>query len=520
VLLAFVACGGEDLLLPSSGQPARIEAVSGSGQNGTVGQALPQPFVVEVTDPEGRPVEGVEVVFVAPAGGGLAPNDTMLTGADGRTSVQYTLGTASGDQAIEARARPVVPSTSLTTTFHAIAAPEAAATLIPAGGDLQEGEVQTTLADSLAVKAVDRFGNGVEGIQVTWHAADGAVSPDLVVTGSDGRAATQRTLGAKPGVYRTTAAASDLEGSPVAFEATGVALPSPQLVLVTQPSSEASAGVPFERQPVLQLQDAFGAPLAREDVAVTVQIAEGPPSLGGGTTARSDASGLVTFTDLSILGRPGDRRLLFAAVDFTPATSEQIDVDPGPPTADRSSASVPNKGTAGEATTISIRLEDQFGTDVEDAAGAIVVRVEGANPGTMTVTEQGGGSYSATYTPTVTGTDQVAVEVSGAQVDDSPFNSQVEPGPAAASTTTAQVSKTGGFFFEITILVTTRDALGNLRGRGGELVQIQFEGSDVKREAHDNGDGTYSDQFITISFSPSIIILLNGVPIAGSPYRP
>ncbi|HEX5963408.1 MAG TPA: hypothetical protein VFY42_06765, partial [Gemmatimonadales bacterium] len=309
VLLAFVACGGEDLLLPSSGQPASIAAVSGSGQNGTVGQPLPLPFVVEVTDPEGRPVEGVEVVFVAPAGAALAPNDTMLTGADGRTSVQYTLATASGDQAIEARARPVVPSTSLTTTFHAIAAPEAAVALIAAGGDLQEGEVQTTLADSLAVKAVDRFGNGVEGIEVTWHAADGAVSPDLVVTGSDGRAATQRTLGAKPGVYRTTAAASDLEGSPVAFEATGVAPPSPQLVLVTQPSSEASAGVPFERQPVLQLQDAFGAPLAREDVAVTVQIAEGSPSLGGSTTARSDASGLVTFTDLSILGRPGDRRL-------------------------------------------------------------------------------------------------------------------------------------------------------------------------------------------------------------------
>jgi hypothetical protein len=513
------ACGGDDLLLPSSGEPARIEIVGGNEQADTVGQTLQDSLIVRVTDPEKRPVEGVEVVFAAPEGAGLAPNDTVLTGPDGRAAVYYTLTTVSGPQTIEARAKPVVSSSSLTTLFSVSAMPDAPARLIAAGGDLQEAEVLTPLDDSLAVKAVDRFGNGVPGVEITWQASEGAVSPVSVTTGSDGLGATQRTLGARPGVYRTTAVAPALEISAVEFEATGIAPPSPQLVVITQPSASARAGIPFEQQPVLQLRDAVGAPLLRADVAVTAQIADGPGSLGGSTIARSNAEGRVTFTDLSIRGRPGERTLLFAARDFTPATSEEIDVNPGPPSSGQSSASVPN-GTAGTVTRITIRLKDEFGTEIEDAADAIRVGVGGANSGEAAVTEEGDGTYSASYTPILTGTDQVSVEVDGEPVGGSPFSSTVEPGPASASTTTAEVSKSGGFFFDISILVTTRDAQGNLRGRGGELVEIQLEGGSDVREAHDNRDGTYSDRFLVIFSTPSIIITLNGVPISGSPYRP
>jgi hypothetical protein len=516
--LVVAACGGDDLLLPSSGEPARIEIVGGNEQADTVGQTLENALIILVTDPEKRPVEGVEVAFVAPEGAGLAPNDTVLTGPDGRAAVFYTLPTVSGPQAIEARAKPVVPSPALTTVFNVSAMPDAPTELITDGGDEQDGEVLAPLDDSLRVKAVDRFRNGVGGVEVNWQASDGTVNPVSLPTGADGRAATQRTLGARPGLYRTTAVAPALDNSTVSFEATAIAPPSPQIIVITQPSASAQAGIPFERQPVLQLQDAVGAPLLRADVAVTVQIADGLGSLAGTTTARSNADGRVTFTDLSIRGRPGDRTLLFAASEFTPATSEEIDVNPGLPSSGQSSASVPN-GTSGSATRITIRLKDEFGTEIEDAADAIRVTVAGANSGDAGVTEEGGGVYSASYTPILTGTDQITVEVNGAAVSGSPFASAVEPGPASASTTTAQVTKSGGIFFDISILVTTRDAQGNLRGRGGELVQIQLEGGSEVREANDNGDGTYSDRFLII-FSPSLVITLNGVPISGSPYRP
>ena len=474
--------------------------------------------MVRVTDPEERPVEGVEVVFVAPADAALTPNDTVLTRSDGTAAVYYKLATTSGEQEIRARARPVVETPSLTTMFNAVAEPEQAVRVIADGGDLQEGEVQAALGDSLAVKAVDRFGNGVAGIEVSWQASDGAVSPEIVATGADGRAATLRTLGSRPGLYRTSAEAAGLEGSPVSFEATGIAPPSPQLVLVTQPSPSATAGVPFERQPVLQLQDAVGTPLARADVTVTVQIAEGEGSLGGATTARSNAEGRVAFTDLSIGGRPGSRTLLFAAVEFTPATSDPIVVSGGLPAPGRTSVSVPN-GTAGVATTVSIHLEDQFGTAVTGAAGALRVRVTGANSADASVTEAGSGDYVASYTPTVAGSDAISVEVNGTAVPGSPFASTVSTGPPAASGTTAVVTRSGGFFIEINIVVTVRDAQGNLIPRGGDRVQVQIDGTEL-RDARDNGDGTYTDRFVTILSSPTIIITLNGEQISGNPYGP
>ena len=520
LLLALWACGGDDLLLPSSGQAATITILDGNDQTGTVGQALPESLIVLVTDPEDRPVANVEVAFTAPAGAALTPNDTVVTGEDGRAAVYYTLPTVAGAQTVVASAKPAVPSTSLTTTFSATAQPEAAVELVAAGGNEQEGDTQLALPESLAVKAVDPFGNGVGGIEVVWSASDGVVSPETVVTGADGRAATQRILGARPGIYRTSATVAGLQGSPVTFEATGIAPPSPQLVVVTEPSTAVAAGVPLERQPVLQLQDAVGAPLARADVAVSAQISDGGGSLGGTTTVRSDAEGRVSFTDLSIRGSPGDRTLLFAAADFTPVTSGEIDVNPGPPAPGRSSASVPN-GTAGDEVAVAIRLEDEFGTEIEDAAEAIRIRIEGPNADAeVRVTDRGDGAYSGIYTPTVAGTDRVTVEVNGTSVGDSPFDSQVRPGPATPSTTTADVLKVGAFFYQITVVVTTRDIHGNLRGQGGERVQIEVNGGGGLRDARDNGDGTYSDDFVTIAAGPTLVILLNGDPISGSPFTP
>jgi hypothetical protein len=375
--------------------------------------------------------------------------------------------------------------------------------------------VQTALEDSLAVEATDRFGNGVAGIEVTWLAPDGVVNPATMLTGADGRAATQLTLAQRTGVYRMTATA-ELEGSPVEFQATGIAPPSPQLVVVTQPSLTASAGVAFARQPVLQLQDAVGAPLLRADVSVTVQIATGGGSLGGSTTARSNAEGRVSFEDLSVRGRPGNRTLLFAAIDFTPATSAQIDVSAGPPIPAASTVEVPSGGTAGAITTISVGLKDEFGTGVEGSASSISISITGANPATgLTVTDVGDGAYSASYVPTHTGTDQVDVRLNGTVLGESPFSTTVVAGPADPTTTTAVVTRSAIFFVDA--VVTTRDAQGNLLGHGGDQVQIQWNGAGPVT-ATDNGNGTYSNRFFAGLGGVSAAISLNGVPIAGSPY--
>jgi len=523
VLLLVAGCGGSDLLLPKDGEPARITALPGSNLSATVGQPLADPLVVEVTDPGGRPVSGIEVNFELPTGAAASPGTTDTTDANGQASVHYTLSTTAGQQVVEARA-PAIEGTAGVAVFVISAAPEAAVALRPLAGDSQSAQVSTALPESLVVRAVDRFGNGVPGIEVTWDVSGGGqVSPPSVITGPDGRAAAARILGDRPGAYGAVARAVGLTGSPVSFSAIAV---GPQLVLVTQPSAEAAAGVPLEQQPEIQLRDAFGGQLNQENVRVSVQIAGGSGSLGGSTSARSDGNGRVRFTDLELRGKIGARTLIFAAEGFTPVTSNEITVHPGPPSARQTTVSAPN-GTAGAATDIAIRLRDEFGNNISDAAGELSVRIAGANPtSALPVIENGNGSYSSSYIPVHSGRDELTLIYRGEPVSGS-AETLVAPGAADASTSTAEVTRNGILFVQVTVVVTVRDAQGNPVGRGGDVVQISPNGSTPRTcvadppntsFCRDNGDGTYTDQFWVVANNVTVAITLNGIPLAGSPF--
>jgi hypothetical protein len=524
LLISIAACGGDDLLLPKDGEPARITALQNNAV-GTVGQTLADSLVVEVTDPAGRPVAGVEITFVPPAGGIVQPAEPRTTDSQGRAAVQYTLSTTAGSQRVEAHA-PIMPEPNGVAVFAVTANPEPAEALVVDAGDEQSAPVSTALAAPLTVKAIDRFSNGVAGIEVTWEAEGGGeVSPATVVTGPDGRAATTRTLGARAGSYSTVARAEELEGSPLTFRSTAV---GPELVLVTQPSTTTAAGVPLAQQPELQLQDALGLPLNQSDVRVTVQVADGDGSVGGQTTQESDGSGRVRFTDLELRGETGTRTLIFAADGFTPVTSVPIVVQPGPPAGGQSSLSVGN-GTAGETNTISLVLRDQFGNRIPGAAADLSIRITGANPSTaLPVTDNGNGSYSSSYIPLNSGTDQVILEYRGSPLGESGV-SEVFPGPTDPRASTAEVTRSGVFFVRIDVVVTVRDAHGNQVRRGGDQVQISANGGAPRTCAPagenaqtcvDNGDGTYTDAFIIIADDVTVDITVNGVPIAGSPFHP
>jgi large repetitive protein len=98
-----LACGGSDLTLPNEGRPASLAVVDGNNQTASAGQPLPNPLVVRVIDSDSRPVPQTRVAFVVTAGGGTTEPDTATTGSDGRAVSRWTLGTAAGVQAVEAR---------------------------------------------------------------------------------------------------------------------------------------------------------------------------------------------------------------------------------------------------------------------------------------------------------------------------------------------------------------------------------------------------------------------------------
>ena len=254
------------------------------------------------------------------------------------------------------------------------------------GGDGQTGTILTSLPESLVVQVTDRFGNPLNGIQVTWTPdAGGSVNPPTSQTGTNGRASTDRVLGSEPGTYHTTATAAGLPDG-VTFTTTAVAA---SLAMETQPSATAESGVPLQQQPVLRLQDLDGNPLARPDVAVTVQIASGQGTLSGTTTRPSDADGRVTFTDLAIVGGPGARTLIFAASGYASAVSSPIGLGIGPPASMAVVAGDQQTAPAGTAVPVAPTVV------LRDAAGTPVPGV----PVRFTVTA-GGGSVSGGETTT------------------------------------------------------------------------------------------------------------------------
>src|SRR5512138_2572590 len=81
--IAVAGCGGDLTLPDTTGRGFGLEVVAGNGQTGTVGEALPDPVVVEVRDTDGQPASGREVAFLPQNEGTFAP-DTATTDVQGR----------------------------------------------------------------------------------------------------------------------------------------------------------------------------------------------------------------------------------------------------------------------------------------------------------------------------------------------------------------------------------------------------------------------------------------------------
>jgi plastocyanin len=102
--------------------------------------------------------------------------------------------------------------------------PPATTTIAQASGDAQQGTVGQPLVDPLIV-VVTEDGAPSAGATVAWSttAAGGSVNPSSTVSGADGTASVEWTLGTTSGAQGATASLAGATGSPVTFTATGVA---------------------------------------------------------------------------------------------------------------------------------------------------------------------------------------------------------------------------------------------------------------------------------------------------------
>ncbi len=185
----------------TSAPTAKLTASSGDAQTGVVATALALDLTVKAADAVGNPKAGVVITFQA-LGGGSVTAGTAVTDALGLASTHWTLGTLAGTQTVTASAPGV---TSLSFTATALAAAADAMTILT--GNNQTGSPGAALPDSLRIRLVDRFGNPIAGVTITWTPAvgAGAVSPATSATDANGRAATRWTLGSTGGPKSITA---------------------------------------------------------------------------------------------------------------------------------------------------------------------------------------------------------------------------------------------------------------------------------------------------------------------------
>jgi len=183
-----------------------ITLVSGGKQTGTVGTALPLPFVVRAKNSSGKTVSGAPISFTdGGVGGSFSPNPAT-TGSTGQASTTYTLPktvkniTATGTDG----------SVSVVVTAKSVVGPPSSLTI--SSGNNQSANRNTKLTKNLVVSLKDQYGNPISGVTVTFtdNGAGGIFSTTTPVTTTAGLASVSYTTGSTSGTVTISASTSTL----------------------------------------------------------------------------------------------------------------------------------------------------------------------------------------------------------------------------------------------------------------------------------------------------------------------
>ncbi|MDX1491610.1 MAG: DUF6701 domain-containing protein [Pseudohongiellaceae bacterium] len=173
------------------------------------------------------------------------------------------------------------------------------------------------------ITLLDGSGSGVNNIVITAALSSGSATlggTTTAATNASGVATfTDLSLTGGAGVNQIAFTAAGASEQLVSNDVTIVAQ---SLAVSVQPSASVERGVQFPQQPVILADN--GSPVS--GLTITASIFSGGGTLDGTATAVTNASGLATFTDLAILGEPGDRVLQFTATGWSSVDSNTISI--------------------------------------------------------------------------------------------------------------------------------------------------------------------------------------------------
>jgi protocatechuate 3,4-dioxygenase beta subunit len=233
------------------GAAASLVAISGDGQRAVVGTHAPDSLVVKLTDSYANPVAGATVHWATTTNGAqLRPADA-LTNAQGLAATQLTVSATSGSNAVTATVGGLAA-----VGFTATGMADVAATIEASGGSAKSGAVGSTV--TLAVKALDAYGNAASGAVVEWTVKGGGGSfvQPVTTSGPDGFATATWVLGTQAGSNSATARLG--AGSVVIFTADATAGPVDVLQKVWGDAQSAVVPTALPESLVVRAVDQFG----------------------------------------------------------------------------------------------------------------------------------------------------------------------------------------------------------------------------------------------------------------------
>jgi hypothetical protein len=217
-LAAATACSSSSESLPTA--PPSTPGVSPSGVKLAIDSAsnlqtamvgTPISVTAHLTNADGSAATNQTVTWSVTGGAGKVSSATSTTDTKGAVSVAWTLDTLAGTNQLTATITGVSVLVYATGTSGPLAA------LRRVSPDSQIVVSGASLA--LVVKSVDKYGNPVGSVPVTWSASGGALTPTSTTSGTAGNATVTFTADAKPAKYTITATTGTLQ---VAFALSGI----------------------------------------------------------------------------------------------------------------------------------------------------------------------------------------------------------------------------------------------------------------------------------------------------------
>lgn len=276
-----------------AGGASTVVGVASLTQTATAGGPVTTPPAVKVTDANGNPVPGFTVDFGVGPNSGTVTGGTAVTDSSGIAAVQsWVLGTTPGAQTLVATAGALSGSPVV---FTATAVAPIPSRVVYNGGDGQTGLINAAVPIIPAVRVVDAAGIGVPGFTVTFSvtAGGGSVTGGDAVTNVNGLASVGSwVLGPNPGANTLTATAGTLSGSPITFNATGIA-PTPVAIAIFAGNQQtANSGTQVPIKPAALVTDSQGRGVS--GVNVVFSIRSGSGSITGASTF-TNTSGVATL---------------------------------------------------------------------------------------------------------------------------------------------------------------------------------------------------------------------------------